>query len=321
MKRWISPLAMLCACAGLPAMAAEAYPTKPIRFVVPFPPGGGTDAFARIVSPKLTEFLGQQIVVDNRSGAQGNIGTAFAAKSAPDGYTILLGHQGALTINPHLYGNTGYDTLRDFAAVTRGTATAMVLAAHPSLPARNMKELVALAKQNPGKLTFASTASGQQLAGELFKLQTGTNLIHVPYKGAGPAVIDLLAGNVILMFANPTSVVPHVKTGRLRAIAVLGDKRNEALPNAPTAIEAGYPEMGSVLEWYGVVIPAATPREIVARLHTAVLKALQSPEVLERMSALGQTISPIGPDEFGRQIREDFERWGKVVKAAGVKVD
>jgi tripartite-type tricarboxylate transporter receptor subunit TctC len=321
MKRWISPLAMLCACAGLPAMAAEAYPTKPIRFVVPFPPGGGTDAFARIVSPKLTEFLGQQIVVDNRSGAQGNIGTAFAAKSAPDGYTILLGHQGALTINPHLYGNTGYDTLRDFAAVTRGTATAMVLAAHPSLPARNMKELVALAKQNPGKLTFASTASGQQLAGELFKLQTGTNLIHVPYKGAGPAVIDLLAGNVILMFANPTSVVPHVKTGRLRAIAVLGDKRNEALPNAPTAIEAGYPEMGSVLEWYGVVVPAATPRETVARLHNAVLKALQSPEVLERMSALGQTISPIGPDEFGRQIREDFERWGKVVKAAGVKVD
>jgi tripartite-type tricarboxylate transporter receptor subunit TctC len=321
MKSWIAPLAVFCACAAPVSFAAEAWPTKPIRFIVPFPPGGGTDAFARIVSPKLTEFLGQPIVVDNRSGAQGNIGSAFAAKSPPDGYTILLAHQGALTINPHLYSNPGFDTLRDFAAVTRGTATAFVLAAHPSLPARTMKELVALAKQNPGQLTFASTASGPQLAGELFKLQTGTNLIHVPYKGAGPAVIDLLAGNVVLMFANPTSVVPHVKTGKLRAIAVLGDKRNDALPNAPTAIEAGYPELGTVLEWYGVVVPAATPPDIISRLHGAILKALHAPEVLDRMNALGQTIAPIGPGAFAKQIHADFERWGKVVKAAGVKVD
>jgi len=320
MKRCASVLVMLGACAVPLSFAAESYPSKPIRFVVPFPPGGGTDAFARIISPKLTELLGQRIIVDNRAGAQGNIGTASVAKAAPDGYTMLLAHQGALTINPHLYGDTGYETVRDFAAVTRGTATAMVMVAHPTLPARTMKEVATLARQNPGKLTFASTASGQQLAGELFKLQTRTDLLHVPYKGAGPAVVDLLAGHVILMFSNPTSIVPHVQSGRLRAIAVLGPKRNEALPNTQTAIEAGYPELATVLEWYGVVVPAATPREMIARLNGAILKALDSPEVLKRMNALGQTVAPIGPEEFGKQIREDFERWRKVVKSSGMKV-
>src|SRR4051812_46642619 len=185
MKR-IMQMLLLCSVAWIAlSFAAENYPSKPIRFVVPFPPGGGTDAFARILAPKLTEYLGQQIIVDNRAGAQGNIGTAFAAKSPPDGYTIVLAHQGAMTINPHLYANTGYDALRDFAPVARGTATGMVLVAHPSVPAKTLKELAALARQNPGKLTFASTASGQQLAGELFKLTTKTNLLHVPYKGAG----------------------------------------------------------------------------------------------------------------------------------------
>jgi tripartite-type tricarboxylate transporter receptor subunit TctC len=315
-------LILLLVLAAAPQVfAAESYPSKLIRFIVPFPPGGGTDAFARILSPKLTEYLGQQVIVDNRPGAQGNIGTAAAAKAAPDGYTIVLAHQGAMTINPHLYANTGYDTLRDFAAVARGTATAMVLVAHPALPAKTLKELAALARQNPGKLTFASTASGQQLAGELFKLTTKTNLIHVPYKGAGPAVIDLLAGNVTLMFSNPTSVVPHVKSGRLRAIAVLGHARNEALPGAQTALEAGYPELAVVLEWYGVAAPAATPRDVVMRLNGAIVKALGAPDVVERMQSLGQTISPSGPDEFQKQIREDFERWGKVVKASGAKAE
>ena len=314
-------LFLLLVVAAASAHAAESYPSKPIRFIVPFPPGGGTDAFARILAPKLTEALGQQIIVDNRAGAQGNIGTAAAAKSPPDGYTILLAHQGAMTINPHLYPNTGFDTLRDLIGVARGTATAMVLVAHPSLPVKTLKELAALARQNPGKLTFASTASGQQLAGELFKLTTKTNLLHVPYKGAGPAVIDLLAGNVILMFSNPTSIVPHVKAGRLRAVAVLGTKRNEALPDAQTAIEAGYPDLAVVLEWYGIGAPAATPRDIVNRLNGVIVKALASPDVVERMNALGQTISPSGPDEFQKQIREDFERWGRVVKAAGVKVE
>ena len=311
--------AVACTFPGL-AMP-QAYPAKPIRFIVPFPPGGGTDAFARILSPKLTEYLGQQIIVDNRAGAQGSIGTAVAAKSPPDGYTILVAQMAALTINPHLYSNTGYDTPRDFAAIARGTATAFVLAAHPSVPAKTLKELAALAKQNPGKITFASPQSGSQLAGELFKLTTRTDLLNIPYKGAGPAVIDLVGGHVMLMFSNPTSIVPFVKAGKLRAIAVLGRDRNDALPGVQTAIEAGYPDLAIVLEWFGVVAPASTPRDVIVKLNAAIVKALGSPDVVERMNALGQTISPSGPDEFAKQIREDFERWGKVVKASGARAE
>jgi tripartite-type tricarboxylate transporter receptor subunit TctC len=303
------------------SFAADAFPARPIRFIVPFPPGGGTDAFARIIGIKLAAAWGQQVIVDNRPGAQGNIGCAVAAKTTPDGYTILLAQQGALTINPHLYANPGFNTLRDFAAVARGTETAMVLVSHPSVPAKTMKELAAYAKQNPGKLTFASTASGQQIAGELFKLTTSTDIVHVPYKGAGPAVLDLLAGNVTLMFSNPTSIVAHVKAGKLRAIAVLGKTRNEALPAAQTAVEAGYPDLAQVLEWYGVVAPASTPRTTIEKLSAAIVRALRAPDVAERMNALGQTISPSGPDEFAKQIRDDFERWGKVVKASGAKAE
>ncbi|MGZ6123202.1 MAG: Bug family tripartite tricarboxylate transporter substrate binding protein, partial [Vulcanimicrobiaceae bacterium] len=291
-------LTALLAIAVAPSWAADTYPTRPIRFIVPFPPGGGTDAFARIIGIKLAESWGQQVIVDNRPGAQGNIGCAVAAKTTPDGYTILLAHQGALTINPHLYASPGFNTLRDFAAVARGTETAMVLVSHPSVPAKTMKELAAYAKQNPGKLTFASTASGQQMAGELFKLTTATDIVHVPYKGAGPAVLDLLSGNVALMFSNPTSIVAHVKAGKLRAIAVLGKVRNDALPAAQTAVEAGYPELAQVLEWYGVAAPASTPRSIIEKLNAAIVRALRTPDVVQRMNALGQTISPSGPDEF-----------------------
>jgi tripartite-type tricarboxylate transporter receptor subunit TctC len=321
MHRIAKAAIVLCTLVSPLAHAAETYPSRPIRFIVPYPPGGGTDAFARIIGTKLTEQWGQQVIVDNRPGAQGNIGCAVAAKATPDGYTILLAQQGALTINPHLYSNPGFNTLRDFAAVARGTETAMVLVAHPSVPAKTMKELAAYAKQYPGKLTFASTASGQQMAGELFKLATGTDLVHVPYKGAGPAVLDLLAGNVTLMFSNPTSVVPQVKAGKLRAIAVLGKVRNDALPGAQTAVEAGYPDLAVVLEWYGVAAPASTPRAAIEKLNQGVVRALGSPDVVERMQALGQTISPSGPDEFAKQIREDYERWGKVVKASGAKAE
>ncbi|MGZ5222948.1 MAG: Bug family tripartite tricarboxylate transporter substrate binding protein [Burkholderiales bacterium] len=314
-------LTALLAIAVAPSWAADTYPTRPIRFIVPFPPGGGTDAFARIIGIKLAESWGQQVIVDNRPGAQGNIGCAVAAKTTPDGYTILLAHQGALTINPHLYASPGFNTLRDFAAVARGTETAMVLVSHPSVPAKTMKELAAYAKQNPGKLTFASTASGQQMAGELFKLTTATDIVHVPYKGAGPAVLDLLSGNVALMFSNPTSIVAHVKAGKLRAIAVLGKIRNDALPAAQTAVEAGYPELAQVLEWYGVAAPASTPRSIIEKLNAAIVRALRTPDVVQRMNALGQTISPSGPDEFAKQIRDDFERWGRVVKASGAKAE
>ena len=202
--------------------------------------------------------------------------------------------------------------MRDIAAVARGTATAAVVVAHPSVQATNLRELADLAKRNPGKLTFASTGTVQQVLGELYKITTGTNLIHVPYKGAGPAVIDLLGGNVNVMFSNPTSTVPHVRSGKLRALGVLGAKRNDALPSAQTAIEAGYPELSDVLEWYGIAAPAGTPKAVIAKLNAAILRALGSPDVLKRMGGLGQTISGSSVEEFAAQIRTDYERWGRV---------
>jgi tripartite-type tricarboxylate transporter receptor subunit TctC len=259
--------------------------------------------------------------VDNRGGAQGNIGTALGARAVPDGHTITLAHQGALVVNPHLYSNPGYDTLRDFAAVSLGTEMAFILVAHPSVPARSMKELADLAKKTPGKLTFASTSAAPHLVGELFKLTTGTDMVHVPYKGGGPAVIDLLAGHVNIMFSNPTSTVPHVKAGRLRALGVMDSKRNEALPDVPTAVEAGYPALGNVIEWYGVVVPAATPRQTIARLNADIVRALKAPDVASRIQAMGQTVSPSTPEAFAKLMRMEYERWGKVVKASGAKVE
>ena len=321
MQAFLKSLMLVFTVIALPGIAADTFPSRPIRFVIPAPPGGGTDAVGRIVGTKLTELWGQQVVIDNRGGAQGGIATALVAKAAPDGYTILFAYTGPISVNPHLYKDPGYNALKDFAAVTRLTQQPMLLTAHPAVPATNMKELVAFAKQNPGKLSFASSASGQQVAGELLKLATGTNILHVPYKGAGPAVLDLLGGNVNLMISNPTSVVPHIKAGRLRAIGVLGGKRIEALPDVPTAPEAGYPELGNVIEWYGVVAPAATPKPVVAALNAGFLRALASSDVLQRLNQIGLTASPSTPEDFDRQIREDFARWGKVVKASGAKLD
>jgi tripartite-type tricarboxylate transporter receptor subunit TctC len=320
MRLWTLPI-VLCALAAATAFAAESYPAKPVRFIVPFPPGGGTDGLARVLGAKLSELWGQQVIVDNRGGAQGNIGTALGAKAVPDGYTITLGHQGALTINPHLYSNPGYDPLRDFAPVMRATEMAFILVVHPSLPVKSMKELELLARRNPGKLTFASTSAGPQMAGELFRLTTKTDMLHVPYKGGGPAVIDLLAGHVTIMFSNPTSTVPHVKAGRLRALGVMDRKRNEALPDVPSALEAGYPDLSNVIEWYGIVVPTATPRDVVVRLNADIQRALAAPDVVKRVTSLGQTPSPSTAEEFGELIRAEHARWGKVVKASGAKVD
>ena len=314
-------LAALALCLAGAALAQDRFPEKPVRFIVPFPPGGGTDALARILGAKLGEQWGQQVVIDNRAGAQGNIGTAAGAKAAPDGYTITFAHQGALVINPHLYKDPGYDTLRDFAAVARTTEMAFVAVAHPSVPAANLRELAQYARQNPGKLTFASTSAGPHIVGELFKQATGTDLVHVPYKGAGPAINDLLGGQVMLMFSNPTSTVPHVKSGKLRALGVMDTKRNPALPDVPTAQEAGLPELSNVIEWYGIVVPAATPAPIVKRLGDSVLHVMSAPDVRERISGIGQTPSPAGAEEFARLIREDYARWQRVVKAAGVRAE
>jgi len=312
---------LLALCLAGAVVAQERFPEKPVRFIVPFPPGGGTDALARILAAKLGEQWGQQVVIDNRAGAQGNIGTAAGAKAAPDGYTITFAHQGALVINPHLYKDPGYDTLRDFAAVARTTEMAFIAVAHPSVPAANLRELAQYARQNPGKLTFASTSAGPHIVGELFKQATGTDLVHVPYKGAGPAINDLLGGQVSLMFSNPTSTVPHVKSGKLRALGVMDTKRNPALPEVPTAQEAGLPELSNVIEWYGIVVPAATPRTLVQRLGESVLRAMAAPEVIERINGIGQTPSPAGAEEFSRLMREDYARWQRVVRAAGVKAE
>jgi tripartite-type tricarboxylate transporter receptor subunit TctC len=320
MQYWFNAGLLSFALIGASAMAAD-YPDKAVRLIVPFPPGGGTDTLGRVLGAKLAEQWGQQVIIDNRAGAQGNIGTAMGAKAAPDGYVLTLAHQGALTINPHLYSNPGYDTLRDFAAVSLATEMAFILVVHPSLPARTMRELTQLAKQNPGKLTYASSSSGPQMAGELFKLTTKTDMLHIPYKGGGPATIDLLAGHVTIMFANPTATVPHIKAGKLRALGVMDSKRNDALPDVPTAIEAGYPELGNIIEWYGIVVPAATPAATVARLNTDVVRAIKSPDIFQRLQGIGQTPATSTAEKFGEYIRAEYERWGKVVKASGAKAD
>jgi tripartite-type tricarboxylate transporter receptor subunit TctC len=312
--------------AGLPASAdavgtVDAYPVRPIRWIVPAPPGGGTDAVSRIMAPKLTEIFKQQIVVDNRGGAQGSIATALVAKAPPDGYTILFTFSGPIAVNPHIFREVGYDALKDFAGLTRYTQQPMIMTAHPSLPAASLKELVTYAKQHPGKVTFASSASLQHLGGELFKLAAGVNLTHVPYKGAGPAVLDLLGGNVNTMISNPTSIIPHVKTGRLRALGVMGGARIDALGDVPTAVEMGYKEFGNVVEWYGMVAPARTPRPIVRRLNEALVRILNMPDVQERIRALGMTPSPSTPEELEKLIRADYALWGKVAKTAGVQAD
>lgn len=311
---------LLVACAVTPARAAETFPTRPVRLIVPFPPGGGTDVFSRILAAKLTELWGQQIVVDNRSGAQGNIGAALGARAAPDGYTMVLAQDGAFTVNPHLYRQLEFDPLRDFAAVSLGVTTTSMLNLHPAVPAKTVKELVQVAKQAPGKLSFASTSSSQQLLGELFKMTTGTDILHVPYKGGSLAVTDLIAGNVSMMFGTAAITLAHIKAGKLRALVVLGNKRSSELPSVPTAQEAGYPEL-TVITWYGIVAPVKTPRELVLKLNAGIVQALNAPDVIARLNSVGQMPAPSTPEEFAAQMRKDYERWGKVVKVSGAKID
>ncbi|MBI4192743.1 MAG: tripartite tricarboxylate transporter substrate binding protein [Betaproteobacteria bacterium] len=321
MKNLIRSFVLCLAITAVPSYAAAPFPERPVRLIVPFPPGGGTDTLARILNKKLSEIWGQPVVIDNRGGAQGNLGTAIGAKARPDGYTVTLVIHGTLTINPHMYSDPGYNPIKDFAAVSGGTENWYVLVANPSVPAKTLKELIDLAKSKPGVLTFGTSASGPQLVGELFKLTTGTNLVHVPYTGAGPAVIALLASDVGLLISSPPAIVPHVKTGKVRAIAVFSKERNEALPDVPSALEQGYPELSDVPEWYGFAVPTGTPEAIINALNAGFVAALKDPAVQKSIRVLGMTPSPSTPQEFAKQIRFDYERWGKIVKAAGVKVD
>jgi tripartite-type tricarboxylate transporter receptor subunit TctC len=304
------------------AIHAQTYPTKPLRMVVPFPPGGTTDILGRVAAQKLSEALGQQVIVDNRPGAGGNIGTELVAKSPPDGYTLLTDPGSTLTINPSLFAKLPFDSLKDFAPVTILAAVPNLLVVHPSLPVRNVKELIALAKAKPGQLNYASSGAGQSthLSMELFKSMARVSMVHVAYKGSSPAITDLLGGHVLLMFDNMPSALPHAKAGKLRGIAVSTARRSPVTPDVPTVAESGLPGF-EVSVWFAVLAPAATPREIVERLNGILVKALQSPDVRERLSSQGA--EPIGdtPADFTAVMKRDLVKWAKVVKDANIKLD
>ena len=314
--------AALC-CALLCGMAhAQTYPAKVVRIIVGLAPGGGNDAIARLVAQQLSVSLKQQFVVDNRAGSGGLIAGALAAKSPPDGYTLLLGNVAILTIVPNTQPKAPYDPLRDFQPVSLIATAPLLVVVHPSLPVRSLKDLIALAKAKPGQLNYASNgvASSTHLATELFKLMTKTNIVHVPYKGLGPASIDLLAGQVQIMFSSAVAMMPHVKAGRLRALAMTGAKRAAAIPDIPTVAEAGVPgyEAGS---WYGIVVPAGTPRPVVDTLAREVAAATHSREITDRLNAEG--VVPVGnsPEEFAAHIKKEFDRVRAVVKALGGKLE
>jgi tripartite-type tricarboxylate transporter receptor subunit TctC len=312
----------LQALACAPLAFGQTYPTKPIKIVVTFPAGGGADFVARAIAPKLSEALGQPVVIDNRAGANGGIGNEVVAKSPPDGYTLLLGAAGALAIAPHLYKNLPFDTLKDFEPICLVGSSPFVLTLGPSVPANSVSELTALAKAKPGTLNYGSSGTGgaPHLAGELYKSMTGVDIVHVPYKGLAPAITDLLGGQVQIVFADVGLVAQHVRAGKLKAIAVTGKQRSAALPDVPTMTEArvaGY-QAGT---WYGILAPAGTPSTIVNQLNAELVKILAMPEIRSQFAAQG--IEPGGdkPDQFAALIRDDYAKWARVIKEANIKAE
>jgi len=299
-----------------------AFPTKAIRFVVPFPAGGPLDISARAIGQKLTEGWGQPVVIDNRPGAGGNIGAELVAKAVPDGYTILMGAVSTHAINPWLYAKMPYDPIRDFVPVSLVTQVPNVLVVHPSVPARTVKELIALAKAKPGQLNYASgsTGSAGHLAGELFNVMAGVKTVHIPYKGAPAAVIDLMAGQVSFMFDNLASALPNIKAGRVRALAVTTLARSPLLPALPTMSEAGLKGF-DVSTWFGVFAPVDTPKAIADRLNAGIVAALKAPDVRERLAAMGAEPKPDTPEQFAAFVKAELAKYEKVVKASGARVD
>ncbi len=305
-----------------PATQAADYPTKPIRFISPFLPGGSQDVIARIVGGKLSERLGQQVVVDNRSGAAGIIAAELTAKAPADGYTILMITAGPITIAPNLHRKLAYDPLKDLAPVTQLVETPMALIASPALPAKSVGEAVALAKSKPGQLNYASVGSGSisHLTMELFKTHTGTDTTHVPYKGAVPALTDLIAGQVSLLFITTASVQPFTASGKVRALAVAAKNRSTMMPEVPTMNEAGIRNF-EVPVWAGVATTARTPKPIIDRLYREMHAVLQAPDVRERLAQLGSDVVGSTPEQFAALLREDLARWARVVKTANVRID
>jgi tripartite-type tricarboxylate transporter receptor subunit TctC len=313
--------ALLLAATSNAAFCADAWPSRSIRFIVPYPPGGPTDLMARSMSGRLSEALGQTVVVDNRPGAGGNVGAEVAAKSPPDGYTLLMGAISTHSINVSLYSKLAFDPVKDFAPITQASIIPLVINAHPSLPAINVKELIALAKKNPGQLSYGSSGSGggTHLAGELFKMMTGTNILHVPYKGLNPATIDVMGGNIPLVFNDLTTAIQPYKAGRLKILGVSTAKRVPQIPEVATIAETlpGY----EAHTWFGVLVPAGTPQAIVDRLSRESMKILQSEDIRRRFAEVGA--EPVGgtPQQFAAFMAAETIKWAKVIKASGARVD
>jgi tripartite-type tricarboxylate transporter receptor subunit TctC len=322
MRSMMHGLVIVMLCTLVAGMAlAQPYPAKPIRLVIPYPPGGGTDTISRPLAQRLSENIGQQVIIDNRGGAAGNVGMEVAARAAPDGYTIVIGLTAQLAVNVSLFKKLPYDPVRDYEPVTLLGSGAYLLIVHPSLPVRSVKELVALARVRPGELTYGSAGngSGAHLATELLKTMTGIKLLHVPYKGGGPALVDLIAGQVQVLFATHLTSWPHIQGGRVRALAVSTAKRATGL-DLPTMAEAGVPGYDSGV-WYGILAPAGTPREVIARLNTEIVRVLNQPDY--RKQLVTNSIEPIGssPEELGRFIKSEIAKYAKVVKDAGLRID
>jgi tripartite-type tricarboxylate transporter receptor subunit TctC len=315
-------LAQTAAAQGPSASSGQAYPSKPIRLIVPFAAGGGNDNVARLVGKRLADGLGQPVIVDNRPGAGGVVGAELAARAAPDGYTLFLGGVGSHAINPNLIKDLPYDPVRDFAPVELLAQAPLVLVVHPSVPARDIAEFIAYARNNPGKLNFASNGNGSssQLAAVMFDSMAGVDMVHVPYKGLSPALADLLSGQVQVMFSSVVAILPHIKAGKLRGLAVTGAKRLPSLPDLPTIAESGFPGY-EASSWYGILAPAGTPPDIVARLNAELSKALEQPEVKTSLRAEGA--EPVGgsPEQFAAHIRSEKERLGKLIRDANIRLE
>jgi tripartite-type tricarboxylate transporter receptor subunit TctC len=320
MKRTFAALVALACAVG--ALAQGSYPNKPVTMVVGFAPGGGGDITGRTLAKQFGDYLGQNVVVENRAGAGGNIAGAYVARANPDGYTLFLGNVGALTVAPHLNSKLPYDPLRDFVPISLGVVFANVLVVHPSVAAKTLAEYVQEANTRPGGMPYGSSGVGGagHLAGELFRLVAKANLVHVPYKGGGPAMSDLLGGQVPSLFASAPTAVGPVKAGRIRALATTGPKRSASFPDVPTIAESGYPGYEAT-NWYGLVAPAKTPKDIIERVNRDFVKALNAADVRDQLLSHGEEPTPTTPDEFGRFMKHELETWGKVVKEAGIQAE
>ena len=300
---------------------AQAYPNRPIRVIVPFAPGGATDAVMRMLAPRLAENLGQQVVVDNRPGGASTIGMDMVAKSAPDGHVLGVANL-SFAVNPVLLSKIPYDTNRDFSLVSLVTIVPFVLTIHPSVPVQSVAELVALAKSRPGSLNYSSSgnASATQMATELFRYQSGIDIVHVPYTGGGPALIALLSGQVSIYFSSVPAALPHYRSGKLKALGVTSSRRDPTLPGIPTVAESGLPGY-EAFEWQGIVVPAGTPAAVVTRLHQETVKSLSAPDLREKFNSVGAYAVGSTPEEFGLHVRKEVATWSKVIKAAGIRIE